>query len=129
MLNKQQERVLKFLLSLPRDIDNSVSVSNSMCKIPSKMSEKEFITTLNSLEQCNFVKLKWASIHHENLNTYVTVTFLNENYFKDKAANKRKNFKDNIKWFIPLGISILSLIWNICNTIMYSALKDCLLNK
>jgi hypothetical protein len=129
MLNKQQEKVLKFLLSLPRDIDNTVSVSNSMCTIPSNISETEFITILNSLEQNGFLKLKWINKNHDNLNNYVTITILNENYFKEKSANNIKNLKDNIKWLIPLIISILSLIWNICNTIMYSYLKDFLLNK
>jgi hypothetical protein len=129
MLNKQQEKVLKFLLSLPRDIDNTVSVSNSMCTIPSSISETEFITILNSLEQNGFLELKWINKNHENLNNYVTITILNENYFIEKSANKRKNLKDNIKWIITLIISILSLVWNICNTIMYSYLKDYLLNK
>jgi hypothetical protein len=130
MLNKQQEKVLKYILSFERKATNKISIGKYNYSL-SDVSIKEFISCVNILEHSNMIQVRWYGNQKDNINIAIDITILPNgmNYFDNKKSVRRKNTKDNIKWIIPLIISILSLIWNICNTLMYSALKDYLLNQ
>lgn len=118
-LTKEQERILKHIISLPKNTRNTVSIGNQMTTFPENIDDKKLIQILTYLEQLNFIKIKWISVHHDNLNYAVDITLLPDgsNYFNNKKKTRSNNIKDNIKWLLPLLISILSLIWNICNTV------------
>lgn len=118
-LTKEQKRILKHIITLPKSANNTISIGNKMPTYPDNINDKELIQILIYFEQCNFIKIKWFSPHHDTLNYAVEITLLPEgnDYFKNKKHTIWKSIKDNIKWLLPLIISILSLIWNICNTI------------
>ena len=58
-LNEQQEKILKHILSLNRSPQNSVSIGLQMDTYPADIEEQELIKILNTLEQNNFIKIKW----------------------------------------------------------------------
>lgn len=114
MLTKDQEKVLKYLLSIERNSDNQISVGRNNYSL-NDVAEKDFISYLNLLEKAGLIELHWHSPHHDNLIYFVDITLLPDaiNYFKTKKSNKKKTIKEDIKWLIPLIISILSLICSI----------------
>lgn len=128
-LNKEQERILRYLITLPKNTHNIVSVGNQMSTYPSDITDKELIQILTYLEQVGLISVKWNSVNHNNLNIAIDITVLPDgvNYFSNKKRQKRNNLKDNIKWALPLVVSIISLIWNIINTLCYSNLRDMLI--
>ena len=119
MLTKDQEKILTHILSLNRSPQNSVSIGTHMNTYPDKINEKELIRTLNIFEQQNLISLKWNGTNHNALNYAVDITILpnGDSYFHDKKIAQKNKRWDRLKWLLPLIISILSLIWNICNTI------------
>lgn len=114
MLTKDQEKTLKYLLSIERNSDNQISVGRNNYSL-NNVTEKDFISYLNLFENSNLIKIHWHSPHHDNLICFVDITLLPDaiNYFKTKKSNKKKTIKEDIKWLIPLIISILSLICSI----------------
>lgn len=43
MLTKDQEKILRWLLSLKTDIKNTITISNSMTKYPNGYTDKQII--------------------------------------------------------------------------------------
>lgn len=113
MLTKEQEKILKHILSLNLSPQNSVSIGNQMETYPNGVEEKELIRILNVLEQNRYIQLKWYGTNHNNLNIAVDIFILpnGANYF----TNKKVSF---VKWVIPLAISTTSLIVSIIALIM-----------
>ena len=109
MLNKQQENFLKWLLSQKRNIDNTVSISNSMTIYPKNYTEKEIIQTLNELENLELISIKWLGNNHHKLDTYITITLSKEvlNYFDNKKIGRKENRR---RWLETNGAFFISLI-------------------
>lgn len=118
-MTKEQEKVLKHLLNLKQNINGVISVGNQMDTYPSKMSDDKLIPILNEFESNGLISIKWFSPHHDNLTYAVDITILPDgrNYFKNKKEKKNNKRYERLKWVLPLVISILSLIWNIINTL------------
>ena len=77
-LTKEQERILKHIISLPQNAQNTVSIGNQMTTYPDDIDDKELIQILTYLEQINFIKIKWYGVHHGNLTYAVDITLLPE---------------------------------------------------
>ena len=124
MLTKEQEKILTFLLSLPRDTNNRITVSRKNYNLD--YSESDFITKLRDIETLGYFEIKYLTGHHNTLKTYIEV-IPNGNtlsYFMDKKNKKSQKRRDLIKWLIPVIISSLSLLWNILNTLYSTHLKE-----
>lgn len=126
-------RVIKYLLSKERNYNNnklSVEIGRETFEQSeiSNIGETEFINQLSVLETEGFITVHFRSPRRD-LAYFITVD-LHEpiiNYFENKKARKQKSRMDIIKWLAPLSISILSLLWNIINSLLYSRLHDMLL--
>lgn len=112
MLTKDQEKILRWLLSLKTDIKNTITINNSMTEYPNGYTDKQIIKKLNELENLGFITIKWYSPNHNNLNYAVDVTVLKDsiNYFADKRKNRTSNKRDWIKTYIPITISFIALL-------------------
>ena len=112
MLTKDQEKILRWLLSLKADIKNTITISNLMTEYPNGYTDKQIIKKLNEFENLGFVTIKWYSPNHNNLNYAVDVTVLKDgiNYFADKKKNRTSNRRDWIKTYIPITISFIALL-------------------
>lgn len=93
MLTKDQEKILRWLLSLKTDIKNTITISNSMTKYPNGYTDKQIIKKLSEFENLGFVTIKWYSQNHDDLNYAVDVMVLKDgiNYFADKK--NEQNFQ------------------------------------
>lgn len=118
-MTREQEKVLKHLLNLKQNINGVISIGNQTDTYPSKMSDDKLIPILNELESNGLINIKWFSPHHDNLTYAIDITILPDgrNYFKNKKEKKKTKRYERLKWVLPLAISILSLIWNIINTL------------
>lgn len=124
MLTKEQEKILTFLLSLPRDTNNRITVSRKNYNLD--YSESDFINKLRDIETLGYFEIKYLTGHHNTLKTYIEV-IPNGNtlsYFMDKKNKESQKRRDLIKWLIPVIISSLSLLWNILNTLYSTHLKE-----
>lgn len=112
MLTKDQEKILRWLLSLKTDIKNTITINNSMTEYPNGYTDKQIIKELNRFENLGFITVKWYSPNHNNLNYAVDVTVLKDgiNYFADKKKNRTSNKRDWIKTYIPITISFIALL-------------------
>nr|DAE65122.1 MAG TPA: hypothetical protein [Bacteriophage sp.] len=112
MLTKDQEKILRWLLSLKTNIKNTITISNSMTEYPNGYTDKQIIKKLNEFENLGFITIKWYSPNHNNLNYAVDVTVLKDsiNYFADKKKNRTSNKRDWIKTYIPITISFIALL-------------------
>lgn len=112
MLTKDQEKILRWLLSLKADIKNTITISNLMTEYPNGYTDKQIIKKLNEFENLGFVTIKWYSPNHNNLNYAVDVTVLKDgiNYFADKKKNRTSNRREWIKTYIPVTISFIALL-------------------
>ena len=112
MLTKDQEKILRWLLSLKADIKNTITISNLMTEYPNGYTDKQIIKKLNEFENLGFVTIKWYSPNHNDLNYAVDVTVLKDgiNYFDDKKKNRTSNRRDWIKTYIPITISFIALL-------------------
>ena len=111
-LTKEQERILKHIISLPKNGRNTVSIGNQMTTYPENIDDKKLIQVLTYLEQINFIKIKWISVHHDNLNYAVDITLLPDgsNYFDNKKEQSKSNRRKWIKTYIPIIISLIALV-------------------
>lgn len=121
MLTKDQERILRWLLSLKADIKNTITISNLMTEYPNGYTDKQIIKKLNEFENLGFVTIKWYSPNHNDLNYAVDVTVLKDgiNYFADKKKNRTSNRRDWIKTYIPITISFIALLKSFDNEIIW----------
>lgn len=112
MLIKDQEEILRWLLSLKTDIKNTITISNSITKYPDGYTDKQIIKKLNELENLDFITIKWYSQNHNNLDCAVDITILKDgiNYFSNKKKNKISNKRDRIKTYVPITISFIALL-------------------
>lgn len=108
MLTKEQENILRFLLSLPRDTNNRITVSRKNYNLD--YSESDFINKLRDITLKTYIEV----IPNRDILSYFTIK-------KNKKSQKRR---DLIKWLIPVIISSLSLLWNILNTLYSTHLKE-----
>lgn len=112
MLTKEQEKILRWLISLKTDIKNTITINNSITEYPNGYTDKQIIKKLNEFENLGFITIKWYSPNHNNLNYAVDVTVLKDgiNYFADKKKNRTFNKRDWIKTYIPITISFIALL-------------------
>ena len=124
MLTKEQENILRFLLSLPRDTNNRITVSRKNYNLD--YSESDFINKLRDMETLGYFEIKYLTGHHDTLKTYIEVVPNRDtlSYFMDKKNKKSQKRRDLIKSLIPVIISSLSLLWNILNTLYSTHLKE-----
>ena len=87
MLTKDQEKILRWLLSLKTDIKNTITISNSMTKYPNGYTDKQIIKKLSEFENLGFVTIKWYSQNHDDLNYAVDVMVLNCLLYTSDAAD------------------------------------------
>ena len=111
-LTKEQERILKHIISLPKNGRNTVSIGNQMTTYPENIDDKKLIQVLTYLEQIDFIKIKWIGVHHDNLNYAIDVTLLldGNNYFDNKKEQSKSNRREWIKTYIPIIISLIALL-------------------
>ena len=64
MLTKDQEKILRWLLSLKTNIKNTITISNSMTEYPNGYTDKQIIKKLNEFENLGFITIKWYSPKH-----------------------------------------------------------------
>lgn len=124
-LTKEQKEVLKYILTLSQTSNGTVRISNSISEYPHNMSDKELIKILTFLEQNNFIKIKWYSIHHNNLDYGIEITVQPDanNYTNAKNKDRRQELRE----WITLAIAILGLcvsIVSICLQVFQSPLED-----
>lgn len=112
MINKQQEDFLSWLLSQKRDINNTISISNSITTYPKNYTEKDIIQMLNELENYELISIKWLGNNHRNLDAYITITLSKDalNYFDNKKRSKVINRRDWIKTYVSVFALIISII-------------------
>lgn len=79
---------------------------------PSKMSDDKLIPILNELESNGLINIKWFSPHHDNSTYAIDITILPDgrNYFKNKKEKKKTNKREAIKTYIPIIISLVTLL-------------------
>lgn len=120
MLTKEQENFLKWLLSQKANVNNVIYIGNSVTTYPTGYNDKDVIQRLNELENLSLIKIKWCGPHHDNLNLAIDVTILQDgvNYFTKKKKDKITNKRDWIKTYIPITISLISLIVSIAALII-----------
>ena len=96
MLTKDQEKILRWLLSLKTNIKNTITISNSMTEYPNGYTDKQIIKKLNEFANLGLISIKWNSPNHNNLDYAVDVTVLKDsiNYFADKKKNRTSNKRD-----------------------------------
>ena len=111
MLNKQQEQTLKYLLSMKKDLENKISVSKNNYSLEN-ISENDFISYINYLEQCGLISIHWISPHHDNIIHTVNIKLLPDgiNYFHNKKIKSKQNRRELIKTYIPIIISLIALL-------------------
>lgn len=129
MLTKDQEKILRWLLSLKADIKNTITISNLMTEYPNGYTDKQIIKKLNEFENLGFVTIKWYSPNHNDLNYAVDVTILKDgiNYFADKKKNRTSNRRDWIKrrhsamsvFFIVRNRTFVEYPWNTFSIFIY----------
>lgn len=109
MLNKQQEKFLNWLLSQKRDINNKISISNSMTTYPKNYTEKDVIQRLNELENYELINIKWLGNNYHNLDAYITITLSKDalSYFDNKKNNHKENRR---RWLETYGAFIIAFI-------------------
>ena len=119
MLTKDQEKTLKYLLSIERNSDNQISVGKNNYSL-NNVTEKDFISYLNLFENSNLIKIHWHSPHHDNLICFVDITLLPDaiNYFDNQKTNKKSNRREWIRTYIPITISFIALIKSFQNEII-----------
>lgn len=112
ILTKEKERILKHIISLPKNAHNTLSIGNKMTTYPENIDDKKLIQILTYLEQVNFIKIKWISVHHDNLNCAIDITLLPDgsNYFNNKKEISKSNRREWIKTYIPIIISLIALV-------------------
>ena len=112
MLTKDQEKILRWLLSLKTDIKNTITISNSMTKYPNGYTDKQIIKKLSEFENLGFVTIKWYSQNHDDLNYAVDVMVLKDgiNYFADKKASIKENKRRFIESNLAVIISFIALL-------------------
>lgn len=111
MLTKQQEKILKYLLSLKRDNQNRANISKGNYTLQD-ISENDFITCLYYFEQCNLINTYWYDTHKKDFGKSIRIELLPSalSYFDNKRVNKKSNRRDIIKTYIPIIISSISLL-------------------
>lgn len=127
MSKNKRETVIDFLLNLDREYTKGklyVNVSRKSFNIPN-MAEDEFINEISLLESDYFISVNFPT-GHRDLSHFITIT-LNPpilHYYENKKSIKKQNHTKWIQFWIPVTISALALLWNICNTIYSSYLKE-----
>ena len=71
MHTKEQENIIRFLLSLPRDTNNRITVSRKNYNLD--YSESDFINKLRDMETLGYFEIKYLTGHHDTLKTYIEV--------------------------------------------------------
>lgn len=119
MLNTNEEIILLHILSLERSPQNTVSIGNQMKTYPKGTDEKELIRILSVLELHGLIRLKWIGVNHNSLDYAVNIIILPDGdaYFQNKEIIKKEKRQNDIRWRLTFSISIISLIWNMLNTI------------
>ena len=112
MLTKDQEKILRWLLSLKTDIKNTITISNSMTEYPSGYTDKQIIKKLNEFENFGLITVKWYSPNHNNLDYAVDVIILKEgiNYFTDKKDSRKEDRRRFIESDLSVIISLIALL-------------------
>lgn len=108
---RNEEKVIKFLLNeFPNSTNNIVSVNKN--DLPTiGLTEKETIQALYLLEDDGLIDIVKKSVH--NNFSIVWKIHLNPScihYFADRKSKFASNRRDWIRTYLPLSISIISLL-------------------
>lgn len=112
MLTKEQENFLRWILSQKRDLDNTITISNSMTTYPKEYTDKDIIQKLGELSNLEFLNTKWISNDHSNLNSYVTIKLSKDalTYFDNKKSDNKENRRRRLETYGVFIISLISLL-------------------
>lgn len=79
---------------------------------PADIEEQELIKILNTLEQNNFIKIKWYGVSRSDLNYAIDIFILpeGENYFENKKSLQISNRREWVRSYLPVTISFIALI-------------------
>ena len=121
MLTKEQEKILRWLLSLKTDIKNTITIGNSHTEYPKGYNDKQIIQKLNEFANLGLITIKWYSTNHTSLNYAVDVTILREgiSYFSDKKAAKKENKRRIVESHCAFIISLIALLKSFDNEIIW----------
>ena len=106
-----EEKVLEYLLNKHRESGSTV-VNFSKNELSTlKMNEKDVTRYLSILHATGKINITNKSIHGD-LSRFWTMELLDGgiNYFKDKKAKQASNRREWVRSYIPITISIISLI-------------------
>lgn len=112
MLTKDQEKILRWLLSLKTDIQNTITISNSMTEYPNGYTDKQIIKKLNEFENLGLIAIKWNSPNHNNLDYAIDITILKDgiNYFANKKALRKEDKRRFVESNLAVIISLIALL-------------------
>lgn len=106
---KNRDKVLDFLINQNGNNNTSVFAKKDLGAV--KLSEKQAVRALNSLETDGLLKIKKKSIHDDlSVPWYVELSSPGIHYFENKQENRKNNRRDWIKTYIPITISTIALI-------------------
>lgn len=112
MLTKDQEKILRWLLSLKTDIQNTITISNSMTEYPNGYTDKQIIKKLNEFANLGLISIKWNSPNHNNLDYAIDITILKDgiNYFANKKALTKEDKRRFVESNLAVIISLIALL-------------------
>lgn len=112
MLTKDQEKILRWLLSLKTDIKNTITINNSMVEYPNQYTDKQIIQKFNELANLGLIAIKWNSPNHNNLDYAIDITILKDgiNYFANKKALRKEDKRRFVESNLAVIISLIALL-------------------
>lgn len=123
---KEQDKIIKFLLDCKRDSNNEINISkNDLAE--KKIEEEKFLQCINQISDS---PNKLIDVHYrgaqKDLSIYVTIKLKQDifSYFKNKKIQERKDRRENYGEFrawITLAIAALGLLLSIASIYMQYA--------
>lgn len=117
ILNSDQERILKHLLSLQRNSDNEVYIGNQMDTYPPNIKDKKLIRILHSLDDNGLIRFKMNGTHKRDLYVAADITILPsaDAYFIKKKHEKWNRIRSFLELLpaISVGATILGIIYKL----------------
>ena len=117
-LTPNQEKVVEFIINEYQKSSNGKITLSSTSNDLSMINKQELLKIVHFLANNNYIKMEMDCIH-EDFPHYVIFEPLSKclNYFEQKRINKIMTKRTKIKIYIPIIISIISLIWAILSQV------------
>lgn len=120
ILTKEQERILKHIVGLKRNSQNTIAIGNQMDTYPLNIEDKELIQILKDLDANGLIHFKMNGTHKRDLYVAADVEILPaaDTYFKEMKIEKKKDRRDWIRTYIPNILSIIAIIISVLSLIV-----------